>query len=77
MSKQVTLKLDRNDAGQMVDGLRCRAESYRNTEDCFNGIVVVDAIEVVSSADEARAIAEHYERIIDTISQQMKAQDEQ
>jgi hypothetical protein len=69
-----TLRLDRNDIGQILDGLRCRAESWRQTAEyldsgCTNGANFI--LEECSDAEEARSIAEHYERIIHSIKKQL------
>ncbi len=69
-----TLRLDSNDIGQILDGLRCRLESWRattaylesgqSTRDDFIAEECIDA-------DEARAITGHYERIIRELETQL------
>lgn len=72
-----TICLERNDLGQILDGLHCREEAWRLTaeflesghapNDCF-------LAEECRDAEEACAIAKHYQRIISTIQAQMEAQ---
>lgn len=69
-----TLRLDSTDIGQILDGLRCRADSWRNTAHYLeSGHTSRDDFiaEECSDADEARAIADHYERIIRSIENQL------
>lgn len=73
MDPEITLKLPRQMAGQIVDGLRERQQVWINTaeymetgyteEFCF--------IEECSNADEARNIASYYEEIVGMIEKQM------
>lgn len=78
MGKTYTISLDRNDLGQLLDGLRSRAESWHDTAgylssgDCHRDSFI---IEECSDAEEARAIGDHFERIISTIETQLKAQE--
>jgi hypothetical protein len=70
-----TLKLDSNDVGQIIDGLRCRADSWRETADYLeSGHASRDDFvsEECSNADEARSIADHYERIIRALEVQIR-----
>ena len=70
-----TLKLDSNDIGQILDGLRCRADSWRETADYLESGEAsrIDFIaEECSDADEAQSIAGTYERIIREIETQIK-----
>lgn len=72
-----TLRLDSNDIGQILDGLRCRADSWRETAAYLEtGHASRDDFiaEECSDAEEARAIAHHYDRIIASIERQMRAQ---
>jgi hypothetical protein len=69
-----TLRLDLNDIGQILDGLRCRAESWRDTAVYLeSGEAPRDdfIVEECSDAEEAKGIAEHYERIIRAIESQL------
>jgi hypothetical protein len=75
MGKLITLRLDSNDVGQLIEGLGCRAESWRDTAEYLetggaprDGFVA----EECSDAEEARAIAEHYERIIRDVEKQLR-----
>ncbi len=69
-----TLRLDSNDIGQILDGLRCRADSWRETAAYLEtGHASRDDFiaEECSDPDEARSIADHYERIIRSIESQL------
>ncbi|MCU0792354.1 MAG: hypothetical protein MUE42_05790 [Opitutaceae bacterium] len=69
-----TLKLDSNDIGQIIDGLRWRADSWRETADYLeSGHASRNdfAAEECSDAEEARSIASHYERIIREVATQL------
>ena len=77
MGKTYTIELEENDLGQLLDGLRSRSELWQNTADFFESGYNPCAdfiIEECKDDDEARAIADHYERIISTLESQMKAQ---
>jgi hypothetical protein len=75
MGKIHTLRLDSYDVGQILDGLRCRLESWRETTAYLeSGHIARDAfiVEECGDAEEARAIADHYERIISSIEHQLR-----
>ena len=74
-----TITLNSLDLGQMLDGIEQRALSYRNTEHyhAFGEALSDDIIEEVTDADEARQIAEHFERILATVRAQMDEQDKE
>jgi hypothetical protein len=75
--KEYVIRLNGLDLGQLIDGLEARADAWRltaiylGTGEAPNGFV----IEECSDAEEARRIAEHYERILGTILQQKAEQD--
>jgi len=76
-SKKFSLTLASNDVGQLLDGLRLRAEAWSKTTDYLeSGFNPDDAFicEECSDPREARQIAQHYERIIAEIEQQIKVQ---
>ncbi|MEP6820997.1 MAG: hypothetical protein ABI946_01465 [Chthoniobacterales bacterium] len=78
MGKQISITLDSLDVGQLLDGLRLRAESWRKTAEYLeSGYVADDAFicEECSSDYEATCIAEHYEKIVATIEEQVARQD--
>lgn len=77
MGKQILIYLDEEDLGQVIDGLRVRAESWRATECYFETGRAHTIIEECNDAAEARAIAEHYERIIESVVTQQAAQERQ
>lgn len=72
-----TITLNSIDIGQMLDGIEQRALSYRNTAHyhAFGEALSDDIIEEVSDADEARQIAEHFERIMATVQVQIEEQE--
>lgn len=77
MARQIRLTLDDGDVGQIMDGLEVRAASWRKT---FRFLASGEppepffVAEECSDANEAKKIAEHYERLIETISAQMRTQ---
>jgi hypothetical protein len=77
MDKTYTIRLQENDLGQALDGLCARAEAWHKTAEYLETGVAPDKFfvcEECGDADEAREIAEHYDRIINTIRQQREAQ---
>ena len=74
--EQVTITLDKNDLGQILDGIRCRAEGYRKTQEYYlsGGYIEDDEFIIFDCKDEheAGAIALHYETIIANIEKQLK-----
>lgn len=74
--KEYVIRLNGLDLGQLIDGLEARATAWRltatylETGDAPDGFV----IEECSDAEEARRIAEHYQRILGTILQQQAEQ---
>ncbi len=77
MGTTYTIRFEANDLGQLLDGLRSRSESWHDTAEYFeSGYSPRDdfIIEECSDAEEAQAIADHYDRIISSIETQMKAQ---
>ena len=77
MGTTYTIRFEANDLGQLLDGLRSRSESWHDTAEYLeSGSSPRDdfIIEECNDAEEARAIADHYDRIIASIEMQMKAQ---
>ena len=77
MGKEFQIKIDDLDLGQILDGLRSRQESWKNTAIYLrDGFFPDDAFvcEACSDPDEAERIASHYERIIRSIEQQIDQQ---
>jgi hypothetical protein len=77
MSKEFHLTLASLDVGQLLDGLRSRETSWRNTaiflrEDYFPDEAFV--AEDCSEPEEAEAIADHFTRIISSIEKQITEQ---
>ena len=77
MGKQFQLRLDSVDLGQLLDGLRIRAESWLKTAEYLeSGCVAIDSFicEECSDAEEAFAIASHYTKIIAQVEKQIEEQ---
>jgi len=77
MGKEFHFTLEGFDIGQILDGLRCRQESWANTaiylrDDYFPNDSFL--CEECSDSDEAQKIANHYQRIINAIEQQIEEQ---
>ena len=77
MGKEFHFTLEGFDIGQILDGLRCRQESWANTaiylrDDYFPNESFL--CEECSDSDEAQKIADHYQRIINAIEQQIEEQ---
>lgn len=78
MGKTYTIRLEQNDLGQLLDGLRSRSSAWHDTAEYLeSGSSPRDdfIVEECSDAEEARAIGDHYDRIITTIETQLKAQE--
>jgi hypothetical protein len=77
MKKSYLIRLEDNDLGQILDGLRAREESWRTTADYFRSGCSADhpfAIEECSGEHEADRIAETYSRIIRDVERQRDEQ---
>ena len=77
MGKTLQISIDAIELGQILDGLRCRQESWANTTIFLrDGFFPDDAFvcEECSDADEAQKIAGHYQRIISAIERQIDEQ---
>lgn len=75
MGTLITRKLDSNDIGQIIDGLRCRAENWSKTVDYLeSGFTSRDdfVAEECNDAREARSIARRYERLIRELETQLQ-----
>ena len=77
MGKIYTLKLAATDLGQVLDGLHSRSEAWHGTAQYLaTGTTPHDGfvIEECHDAEEARAVAADYDRIITIIETQRNAQ---
>ena len=77
MGKTFHLTLDGFDLGQILDGLRCRHESWANTAIYLRDDYFPDdsfACEECSDPDEVQKIEDHYQRIINAIERQVDEQ---
>lgn len=74
--KEYVIRLSGFDLGQLIDGLEARATAWRltatyhETGEAPDGFV----IEECNDAEEARRIAEHYQRIIMQVVEQWEGQ---
>lgn len=77
MGTTYTIRFEANDLGQLLEGLRSRAEAWHDTAEYLeSGYSPRDdfIIEECSDSEEASAISGHYDRIIASIEEQMNAQ---
>jgi hypothetical protein len=77
MGKTFQITLEDFDLGQLLDGLNARAEAWRKTADYMGtGELPKEffVCEECNDADEARKMAEYYERIISNIETQIEQQ---
>lgn len=77
MSKTYLIRLEENDLGQILDGLKEREDSWRKTADYFRSGFNPDnsfAIEECNGEHEADHIAEFYSRIIRDVERQRDEQ---
>ena len=72
----ITIHLLSNEVGQILDGLHERMTTWQATEEYLETGYsnISDFIEECSHPYEARAIAEFYEQIINSINQQLDVQ---
>jgi hypothetical protein len=75
MKDFVKLTLSRMDIGQILDGLHERMNAWKGTYEYLKKghADLCDVIEECSDADEAKAIADQYAKIIKAIEKQLKA----
>lgn len=73
---EYVIRLNGLDLGQLIDGLEARADAWRLTAEYLDSGEAPDGlvIEECSDAEEARRIAEHYQRILANIIQQQAEQ---
>lgn len=77
MGKSFHLHLKSNDLGQLLDGLRARADAWRKTAEYLEtGYSAGDSFicEECSDPHEAESIAQHFDRIISQIEEQLRNQ---
>jgi hypothetical protein len=77
MGKEFHFKLDSVDVGQVLDGLRCRLQSWTDTAIYLRDEYFPDdsfLCEECSDANEAQKIVDVYQRIITTIESQIAEQ---
>ena len=69
---KIAVVLDANEWGQILDGLRCRVETYEETVRYFESGYAECEIAEVRDASEARKLADIYRAIIGKIDQATK-----
>ena len=76
MEKFITLRLTRNDVGQILDGLEQRRIIWQATAEYLESgyTTLSDTIEECSDSQEAQAIADDYQRVMDAIRKQREGQ---
>lgn len=77
MGKEFQINIDSLELGQILNGLRSRQKSWKNTALFLrDGFFPDDAFvcEECSDPNEADKIADHYQRIITSIEQQVDEQ---
>ncbi len=77
MSKTYLIRMEENDLGQILDGLKAREESWRKTAEYFCSGFNADedfVIEPCNDEHEADRIAEFYSRIIRDVERQRDEQ---
>lgn len=73
--KEVTLRLSRNDAGQIIDGLSVCLENWQKTLNWYDGkledpdFVILEC----SGREEAAQMVEVYADLLESLGQQVKA----
>jgi hypothetical protein len=72
MPKFITLRLDSNYVGQIIEGLECRRATWKRTAAYLETGNADGEIEDCCSAKEAIAIAAFYSRIIAEIHSQVE-----
>jgi hypothetical protein len=72
----VTITIDRNDLGQILEGLESHRDNWVRTADYFESGEIEEGYDIFecTDEDEARKIAAHYTRVIDEIRKQLEAQ---
>ena len=76
MGKTYTIRLEKNDLGQLLDGLHSRSESWHDTAEYLeSGYNPCDdfIIEECSNTEDVQTIAVNYDQIIASIETQMKS----
>jgi hypothetical protein len=69
---RVSIRLSRNDWGQIIEGLEARRASWEVTARYFEGEPVDESIEECRDADEARAMVATYDRLIGELCSQRR-----
>ena len=64
---KIAVVLDDIEWGQVLDGLRCRAETYEETARYYESGYAESEIAEVRDVDEAREMADYYREIIGKI----------
>ena len=71
--KKFQVSLDARDWGQILDGLRCRLETYEETVRYYETGNAEGEIEEVRDVDEAESLAKTYSDLIQKIEKSLAA----
>ena len=71
--KKFPVSLDERDWGQILDGLRCRLETYEETVRYYESGHAESEIAEVRDVDEARSLAKTYRGLIHKIEKSLAA----
>ena len=77
MSKSLQIDFNEHDLGQLLDGLRSRAEAWTKTADYLEYCIRANATflrEECSDSAESRHIAQHYGKMISENERQIEQQ---
>ena len=69
---QIPVIISRNEWGQIIDGLTCRAEDYEMIAQYYKTGNADHIIQEVKDADEARTMAEWYRKLVEKVETQYK-----
>ncbi len=69
---KISIRLTRNDWGQIIEGLESRRASWEVTARYLEGEPVDEAIEECNDAGEARALVATYDRLIEELRSQLQ-----
>ena len=69
---KIAVVLDENEWGQILDGLRCRAETYEETARYYESGYAESEIAEVRDVDEARELAGIYTGIVRKVEKSLR-----
>jgi hypothetical protein len=71
--REISITLDENDWGQIIDCLTCRAKDYESTAKYYETGLAYDDILDVNNAREAHNLAEWYRELVYKLRRQIEA----